>query len=353
MYLGRIVEIGDARTVLADPQHPYTRALRSVVPVPDPSARRRPVILVGETPDPSRIPSGCRFHPRCPVAFARCPTVDPPLFDLGGGHAGRLPAGRGRRGGQAADARSQRRAAATGIAPNEQSDDHASRPPGPPRPVPAVAASHRRVGCEACGERRRGDGPRQPGQGGAECLRHRWRGDAGLTLAGHQHARRSRSPIQRTVPPRSWRSRRAIRPAGWRRSARRRAPARRRRGWCLAIARRHGTRRRDEPEPEQRDHRGGQHAERPRPRSAGAVQSSGSSGGTTLAEPDADGNEFIVGVGVSSGLRLSRRRHAGTAWSICSSPPRWARSPVAGPGSARRARAPSSPPGRGARIGFG
>ena len=87
MYLGRIVEIGDARTVLADPQHPYTRALRSVVPVPDPSRRRKPVILTGETPDPSHIPRGCRFHPRCPVAFARCPTVDPPLFDLGSGHA--------------------------------------------------------------------------------------------------------------------------------------------------------------------------------------------------------------------------------------------------------------------------
>jgi oligopeptide/dipeptide ABC transporter ATP-binding protein len=86
MYLGRIVEIGDARTVLGDPQHPYTRALRSVVPVPDPSARRRPVILAGETPDPSRIPSGCRFHPRCPVAFEACPRVDPPLYDLGGGH---------------------------------------------------------------------------------------------------------------------------------------------------------------------------------------------------------------------------------------------------------------------------
>ena len=86
MYLGRIVEIGDARTVLSHPEHPYTRALRSVVPVPDPSARRRPVILVGETPDPSRIPSGCRFHPRCPVAFDRCPREDPPLFDLGGGH---------------------------------------------------------------------------------------------------------------------------------------------------------------------------------------------------------------------------------------------------------------------------
>jgi oligopeptide/dipeptide ABC transporter ATP-binding protein len=86
MYLGRIVEIGDARTVLGDPQHPYTRALRSVVPVPDPNARRRPVILAGETPDPSRIPSGCRFHPRCPVAFEACPRVDPTLYDLGGGH---------------------------------------------------------------------------------------------------------------------------------------------------------------------------------------------------------------------------------------------------------------------------
>jgi oligopeptide/dipeptide ABC transporter ATP-binding protein len=86
MYLGRIVEIGDARTVLGDPQHPYTRALRSVVPVPDPNARRRPVILAGETPDPSRIPSGCRFHPRCPVAFEACPMVDPPLYTLGGGH---------------------------------------------------------------------------------------------------------------------------------------------------------------------------------------------------------------------------------------------------------------------------
>jgi oligopeptide/dipeptide ABC transporter ATP-binding protein len=87
MYLGRIVEQGAARQVLADPQHPYTKALRSVVPVPDPTLRRRPVILAGETPDPSRIPSGCRFHPRCPVAFDRCPIVDPPLFDLGDGHA--------------------------------------------------------------------------------------------------------------------------------------------------------------------------------------------------------------------------------------------------------------------------
>jgi oligopeptide/dipeptide ABC transporter ATP-binding protein len=86
MYLGRIVESGDARSVLADPQHPYTRALRSVVPVPDPAARRAPQVLSGEMPDPSRIPPGCRFHPRCPLAFDRCRVVDPPSFVVGPGH---------------------------------------------------------------------------------------------------------------------------------------------------------------------------------------------------------------------------------------------------------------------------
>jgi oligopeptide/dipeptide ABC transporter ATP-binding protein len=86
MYLGRIVEHGPTREVLANPRHPYAQALLSVVPIPDPSLRRRPVILGGETPDPSRIPSGCRFHPRCPVAFDRCPRVDPPLYEAGPGH---------------------------------------------------------------------------------------------------------------------------------------------------------------------------------------------------------------------------------------------------------------------------
>jgi oligopeptide/dipeptide ABC transporter ATP-binding protein len=86
MYMGRIVEHGPTRDVLDDPQHPYARALLSVVPIPDPTARRRPVILGGETPDPSRIPSGCRFHPRCPVAFDRCPRVDPPLYEVGPDH---------------------------------------------------------------------------------------------------------------------------------------------------------------------------------------------------------------------------------------------------------------------------
>ena len=64
MYLGRIVELGPTEQVLADPQHPYTRALLSVVPE---MHRMEQQILVGETPDPSRIPSGCRFHPRCPL----------------------------------------------------------------------------------------------------------------------------------------------------------------------------------------------------------------------------------------------------------------------------------------------
>jgi oligopeptide/dipeptide ABC transporter ATP-binding protein len=86
MYLGRIVEQGPARRVIDAPSHPYTQALLSVVPIPDPALRRRPVILGGETPDPSRIPSGCRFHPRCPKAFDRCPLVDPPLFEAEPGH---------------------------------------------------------------------------------------------------------------------------------------------------------------------------------------------------------------------------------------------------------------------------
>jgi oligopeptide/dipeptide ABC transporter ATP-binding protein len=87
MYLGRIVEIGHARRILADPQHPYTRALLSVVPAPDPTTKRRPQVLAGETPDPARVPSGCRFHPRCPVAIERCKTDDPALITIGEDHA--------------------------------------------------------------------------------------------------------------------------------------------------------------------------------------------------------------------------------------------------------------------------
>src|SRR5438094_9424044 len=72
MYLGKIGEEGPTRELIKNPRHPYTKALVSVVPVPDPDRRRQRIILKGERPDPSDIPPGCRFHPRCPVAFERC-----------------------------------------------------------------------------------------------------------------------------------------------------------------------------------------------------------------------------------------------------------------------------------------
>jgi oligopeptide/dipeptide ABC transporter ATP-binding protein len=86
MYLGRIVEIGSTRDVLRDPQHPYTKALLSVVPAPNPRERRARVILQGETPNPLNIPRGCRFHPRCPVAIDRCQEIDPPFVEITSQH---------------------------------------------------------------------------------------------------------------------------------------------------------------------------------------------------------------------------------------------------------------------------
>jgi oligopeptide/dipeptide ABC transporter ATP-binding protein len=90
MYLGRIMEIGPAEAVIRSPRNPYTEALISVSPSPVPPTageRAKRTILKGETPDAVHIPSGCRFHPRCPKAFDRCVTESPPLFDLGDGHA--------------------------------------------------------------------------------------------------------------------------------------------------------------------------------------------------------------------------------------------------------------------------
>jgi oligopeptide/dipeptide ABC transporter ATP-binding protein len=78
MYLGRIVEIGSTEQVLGDPQHPYTKALLAVAPRIEPRSGAR-VLLKGEPPDATAIPTGCRFHPRCPVAFDRCPVDDPYL----------------------------------------------------------------------------------------------------------------------------------------------------------------------------------------------------------------------------------------------------------------------------------
>ena len=86
MYLGRIVEEGPAAEVVRSPQHPYTKALLSVVPRRDPRERRRGQVLRGETPDAVRIPSGCRFHPRCPVAIEACRTDEPALELTSAGH---------------------------------------------------------------------------------------------------------------------------------------------------------------------------------------------------------------------------------------------------------------------------
>jgi peptide/nickel transport system ATP-binding protein len=83
MYLGRIVEEGPSRDVVHDPQHPYTKALLSVVPKRDPRDRTRPQILGGEPPNPTDVPPGCRFHPRCPLAQEDCRTIDPALEPAG------------------------------------------------------------------------------------------------------------------------------------------------------------------------------------------------------------------------------------------------------------------------------
>ncbi len=86
MYLGRVVETAVREDLFARPLHPYTRALISAVPVPDPSVRRRRIILNGEPPSPIDPPNGCRFHPRCPSARASCADVAPSVRTVETGH---------------------------------------------------------------------------------------------------------------------------------------------------------------------------------------------------------------------------------------------------------------------------
>jgi oligopeptide/dipeptide ABC transporter ATP-binding protein len=103
MYLGRIVEVADAASLYASPRHPYTVALLSAIPVPDPDRPRERVVLEGDVPSPVHPPAGCRFHPRCPMARERCRREDPELLQVAPGHLsachfaaelGAAPAGR-------------------------------------------------------------------------------------------------------------------------------------------------------------------------------------------------------------------------------------------------------------------
>ncbi len=86
MYLGKIVELGPTEDVVKHPRHPYTKALISVVPTPDPEMRRDKIILKGERPDPANIPPGCRFHPRCPFAMDICRKDAPEAVVVSEGH---------------------------------------------------------------------------------------------------------------------------------------------------------------------------------------------------------------------------------------------------------------------------
>jgi oligopeptide transport system ATP-binding protein len=86
MYLGKLAELAEADELYENPRHPYTKALLSAIPIPDPTVRRERIVLKGDLPSPANPPSGCRFHTRCPMAQEICKIEEPPLRDIGGGH---------------------------------------------------------------------------------------------------------------------------------------------------------------------------------------------------------------------------------------------------------------------------
>jgi len=88
MYVGKLVELADRNALYQNPLHPYTQALLSAIPIPDPKmeSKRSRIVLTGDIPSPVNPPSGCRFHTRCPIAFERCSTEEPAFRDYGSGH---------------------------------------------------------------------------------------------------------------------------------------------------------------------------------------------------------------------------------------------------------------------------
>lgn len=86
MYLGELIETAKKDDLYTNPAHPYTRALLSAVPVPDPDAKRNRIVLQGDLPSPANPPSGCKFHTRCPECKEICKQQEPPVIDLGNGH---------------------------------------------------------------------------------------------------------------------------------------------------------------------------------------------------------------------------------------------------------------------------
>ena len=87
MYLGKIVEYADKRTLFTSPQHPYTEGLLAAVPIPNPRIKREKRILQGDVPSPVNPPSGCHFHTRCPYATERCMVEEPTLKQVSPGHS--------------------------------------------------------------------------------------------------------------------------------------------------------------------------------------------------------------------------------------------------------------------------
>jgi oligopeptide transport system ATP-binding protein len=86
MYLGRIIESAPAEEIYTKPSHPYTEALLADIPVPDPNAKKKHILLKGDIPSPTQVPTGCRFHTRCIHRFEPCDKMDPKTTDLGNGH---------------------------------------------------------------------------------------------------------------------------------------------------------------------------------------------------------------------------------------------------------------------------